>query len=69
MRLAVIGFSHKNTPLSLREALAFDREKAVAIAKTLINQDVIEESMAVVTCNRTEIYSIGSCLEGIRETT
>ena len=68
MHLTVVGFNYKNTPLSLRERLAFDREKSVAVNKSLINQEVIEEILTVSTCNRTEIYCVGSCISGVKET-
>lgn len=68
MRLVVIGFNHKNTPLALREDLAFSRDQTTDLSKTLINQEVIEECLVISTCNRTEIYCIGSCVEGAKAT-
>lgn len=68
MHVVAIGFNYKNTPISIREALAFDRERAITLSKTLTSQEVIEECMVLSTCNRTEIYCIGSCVDGVKET-
>ncbi len=67
MHLIVVGFNYKKTPLALREALALDREASVNFAKKLNNQEVIEETLILSTCNRTEFYVISPCVEGAVE--
>lgn len=68
MHLTAVGFNYKRTPLGLREALAFDREGQVRLGQALANQEVIEECLVLSTCNRTEVYAIGPCIDGVRET-
>lgn len=68
MNLVIVGFNYKNTPLAFREMLAFDGKQSVKLGKNLLNHDVVKESFIVSTCNRTEIYCIGSCVEGVKET-
>ena len=68
MQILVIGFNYKNTPLSFRETLAFDRDAAISLSRALNDNEVIGETMVLSTCNRTEIYCVGSCREGIKTT-
>ncbi len=68
MHFVVLGFNHKHTPLEIREALAFDREAAARVGKKLLEQEVISECLILCTCNRTELYAVGSCVEGVKET-
>lgn len=68
MHLLTVGFNYKKTPIALREALAFDRESSIKLGQSLIAQDVIEECLVLSTCNRTEIYAIGPCTSGVKET-
>lgn len=67
MHLLSVSFNHRVTPLSIREAVALDRLAAAALATSLKAQDVIDECLVLATCNRTEIYCVGPCTEGIKE--
>lgn len=67
MHILVIGFNYKITSLALREVLAFDREAQVRLGRALTNQEVIEECFILSTCNRTEVYTTGPCIDGMRE--
>jgi len=67
MHLITVGFNYKKTPLALREALAFDRDQSITLCKALLAQEVIEECFMISTCNRSEVYAIGPCSEGIKE--
>jgi glutamyl-tRNA reductase len=68
MHLVVIGFNHKQTPLELRELLAIDKDRSDHLSQLLLTHEVIEECLILSTCNRTEIYCIGSCVEGVENT-
>jgi glutamyl-tRNA reductase len=50
MRLVLVGTSHHQAPVELREQVAFDAEAASAVAAEL------GEAVVLSTCNRTEIY-------------
>lgn len=56
MNVQVVGCSHQNTPLSLRERLAFSAEQNRAALDGLRSAYPDVESVLVSTCNRTEIY-------------
>lgn len=68
VNLLVIGFNYKKTPLALRETMALDRERSIKLGRALASQEVIGECLVLSTCNRTEVYAIGPCLDGVRET-
>ncbi len=51
-----VGISHRDSPLDLREKLAFQEDNTKEFFKKLREVHGITESMVVSTCNRTEIY-------------
>lgn len=56
MKLQVIGCSHHNAPVELREQLAFDREQAHAALLRLRTLYPGAEAVLLSTCNRVELY-------------
>ncbi len=58
MRLALVGVSHRQAPVELRERVAVDSEGAAALARELAGGGGRTSCEAVVlsTCNRTELY-------------
>ncbi len=55
MKLLVVGCSFRNTPLELRERLAFDNT-LLARALTELNTRYACEAVILSTCNRIELY-------------
>lgn len=53
--LYLVGLSHKTAPLEVREKLAFDPLVALPAALAALGKAVV-----LSTCNRTEIYGVGS---------
>ena len=53
MRLALVGISHHQAPVEVRERVAVDLEGAAALADSLANGC---EAVVLSTCNRTEVY-------------
>jgi glutamyl-tRNA reductase len=53
MRLALVGVSHHQAPVELRERVAVDLEGARALAAGLAGG---REAVVLSTCNRTEVY-------------
>jgi len=51
MRLTLVGISHHNAPIELRERVALDASGAAALARALG-----PEAVVLSTCNRTELY-------------
>ncbi len=64
MHVVVIGLDHHNTPVELRESLAFPPEKReqalrqLAGAATGGNPQPLTETIILSTCNRVEIYAL-----------
>lgn len=54
--LKVLALSYKNTPLEIRERLAFDEDASKSFLRKLKNILGVQEAMVLSTCNRTEIY-------------
>ena len=53
MRLALVGVSHRQAPVELRERVAVDADGAAALAGELARGC---EAVVLSTCNRTELY-------------
>jgi glutamyl-tRNA reductase len=56
MTLRVLGCSHRNTPVSIRERLAFNPEQARTALCELQKNFADVEAVLLSTCNRTELY-------------
>ena len=54
--LITLGLNHKNTPLELRERLAFTPQALPDALSSLHKLKNIDEAAIVSTCNRTELY-------------
>ena len=60
MPLLTTGISHHTAPLEIREKIAIARVDNVDRVQELCALGDIEEAVIVSTCNRTEIYTIGT---------
>jgi glutamyl-tRNA reductase len=56
--LVLIGWDFRNTPVSLRERLAFSPEKIREALFRITREGVLAEGVIVSTCNRSEIYGV-----------
>src|ERR1044071_5665986 len=63
-QLVVVGVSHQNTPVQVREALAFARDTLPTALVRLRREAGLTQVMVLSTCNRVEVYAAG----GARET-
>lgn len=66
--LFVLGSSHNQAPLEVRERLALSPEKIETLQHTLINEGIIRECLVVSTCNRLEVYGLANSHEATEET-
>lgn len=57
-KIMLLGFSHKKTPVSIREKIYFSEEEIPELLKKIRRINGIAEAMALSTCNRTEIYIV-----------
>ena len=57
MKLALVGVSHRQAPVELRERVAVDADGAAALAHSLAGSGPGAcEAVVLSTCNRTELY-------------
>ena len=56
MNIQVIGCSHRNTPISVRERLAFSPEQNRDALDAMRRRFPASEAVLISTCNRTELY-------------
>ncbi len=60
MKWAMVGWSHHQTPVEVREKLAFSREQVVDALERFRVAFPRSESVLLSTCNRTELYCAAS---------
>ncbi len=59
--LAVIGLSHHQTPVEIRERMSFSAEDSDRLLQSLVAEGLIDEGVLLSTCNRTELMiSVGN---------
>lgn len=56
--LLSIGISHKTAPVALRERLSLATGQAKQLMHDLVGAEEIHETVAISTCNRTELYLV-----------
>jgi glutamyl-tRNA reductase len=56
--IVVVGLSHREAPLEVRERLAVDAEAVSGLLRALLDRPTVREALCVSTCNRTEIYVV-----------
>jgi len=59
----VVGVSHHNSPVQVREALAFPRDTLPTALVRLKREAGLSEVMILSTCNRVEVYAAGGVTE------
>jgi len=56
--IVVVGLSHREAPLEVRERLAVDGEAVSGLLRSLVERPSVREAVLVSTCNRIEIYAV-----------
>jgi glutamyl-tRNA reductase len=54
--IVIVGVSHRNAPLEVREALAFARDRLAEALHLAQAEAGVSEAMILSTCNRVELY-------------
>ena len=63
--LLLIGWDYRQTPVELRERLAFSPERVREALAALRQEGLLAEGVIISTCNRSEVYGIaGAALAG-----
>jgi len=58
MEIVLVGLNHRSAPLEVRERLAFTLEQARRAEEELRSRGILEESLVLSTCNRSEVYGV-----------
>jgi len=64
MSLLVLGLSHHQAPVAVRERFAFAESEIPAFTDTLRERGLVDEAVLVSTCNRVELYASSSLPAG-----
>ena len=65
MSVFVLGLNHRTAPIGVRERIVFDSERLPRALERLRNLPGIAEALIVSTCNRTEVYAVGTGTEAV----
>jgi glutamyl-tRNA reductase len=58
MEIVLVGLNHRSAPLDVRERVSFTLEQARRAADELRSRGLLEESLVLSTCNRSELYGV-----------
>ena len=58
MEIVLVGLSHRTASLELRERVSFTADQARRAADELRSRGLLEESLVLSTCNRSEVYGV-----------
>jgi len=58
MELVLVGLNFRTAPVEVREKVSFSQEQALQAAEDLRSQGILEETLVLSTCNRSEVYGV-----------
>src|ERR1700726_1855197 len=58
MEIVLVGLNHRTAPLDIRERVSFTLEQTRRAAAELRSRGLLEESLVLSTCNRSELYGV-----------
>jgi glutamyl-tRNA reductase len=58
MEIVLVGLNHRTAPVEVRERVSFTAEQARRAAEELRARGILEETLVLSTCNRSEIYGV-----------
>jgi glutamyl-tRNA reductase len=65
MEIILVGLNFRTAPVEVREKVSFSADQARKAGEELRTQGILEETLVLSTCNRTEIYGVHA--DGNRE--
>ena len=65
MEILLVGLNHRTAPVEVRERVSFTAEQARKAAQELRARGILEETLVLSTCNRSEVYGVPP--ESVRE--
>ncbi len=58
MEIVLVGLNHRTAPVEVRERLSFTADQARQAAEQLRSRGILEETLVLSTCNRSEVYGV-----------
>jgi len=58
MEIVLVGLNFRTAPVEVRERVSFSHEQALRAAEELRSQGILEETLVLSTCNRSEVYGV-----------
>jgi glutamyl-tRNA reductase len=58
MEIVLVGLNHRTAPIEVRERVSFTNEQARRAAEQLRERGILEETLVLSTCNRSEVYGV-----------
>ena len=65
MEIVLVGLNFRTAPVEVRERAAFSNEQALRASEELRSSGILEETLVLSTCNRSEVYGVNP--SGTRE--
>ena len=58
MEIVLVGLNHRTAPVEVRERVSFTADQARKAAEELRAKGILEETLVLSTCNRSEVYGV-----------
>jgi glutamyl-tRNA reductase len=58
MEIVLVGLNHRTAPVEVRERVSFNAEQARRAAAELRARGILQETLVLSTCNRSEVYGV-----------
>src|ERR1700687_2460087 len=58
MEIVLVGLNPRPAPVEVRERMSFTAERARRAADELRSRGILEETLMLSTCNRSEVYGV-----------
>lgn len=58
MEIVLVGLNHRTAPVEVRERVCFTVEQARRASEELRSKGILEETLVLSTCNRSEVYGV-----------
>ncbi|HMI50643.1 MAG TPA: glutamyl-tRNA reductase [Candidatus Saccharimonadales bacterium] len=58
MEIVLVGLNHRTAPVEVRERISFTNDQARRAAEELRSRGILEETLVLSTCNRSEVYGV-----------
>ncbi len=58
MEIVLVGLNFRTAPVEVREKVSFSHEQALRASEELRSRGILEETLVLSTCNRSEVYGV-----------